>query len=546
VLVFVIRKENTLPHRFPLALALRPDPFVLRRPRLFSGRLEGRPLGTALRGCGVIPFAIVFSFAPLTMQAVAEETPALAVLHVATSGDYQPFSFHDVQGALVGFDVDVARRLAVDLGRGVEFVPFRWPELEGLLGAPAAARTVDIAMSGVTIRQDRAVHGVFTRPYAVTGAVAVIRRSDRKRFRRVADLDRASVRVAVNSGGHLEQVARQHFTRAQIITVADNRTLPDVLARGGADAVLSEEIEARTWPADRVAVLGPFTRDRKAYLVPRDAADLAQQVNDWLAAREADGWLNEARRRWLGERTLWTAQHATIEALVAAMELRLQLMPLVAAVKRREGLPIEDPAQEARVIEHVRAAATAARLNADDVAALFRVQMEAARSVEHRASEATVPANVTLADLRPAVAAASDQVIAELARCRAWRSDPRFGAQLDHAVRQGLDAQGLSPQLLDRWIEALHRIALPVNPSHPDRLTWERKLDPHGGTQRIEHLRTGAAVGREQRCKRSKVSGIGRPLHREVPRTPGPTSILPIVPYELVKKSPGRLALGAG
>jgi cyclohexadienyl dehydratase len=407
---------------------------------------------------------IVFSFATVTTQAVADEAPAAGVLRVATSGDYQPFSFHDVQGALVGFDVDVARRLAVDLGRGVEFVPFRWPELEGLLGAPAVAKTIDIVMSGVTVRRDRAVHGVFTRPYAVTGAVAVIRRSDRKRFRRVGDLDRASVRVAVNAGGHLEQVARQRFTHAQIIPVADNRTLPDLLAHGSADAVVSEEIEARTWPADRVAVLGPFTRDRKAYLVPRDAADLGQQVNDWLVAREADGWLNEMRRRWLGERTVWTPQHATIEALVAAMELRLQLMPLVAAVKRRDGLPIEDPAQEARVIEHIRAAAMAASLNADDVAALFRVQMEAARSVEHRASEMTVPANLTLADLRPAIAAASDQVIAELARCRPWLSDPRFGAHLDGAVRQGLRAQGVMPRLQEELIEGLHRLRRSMTP----------------------------------------------------------------------------------
>ena len=36
------------------------------------------------------------------------------------------------------------------------------------------------------------------------------------------------------------------------------------------------------------------------------------------------------------------------------MDLRLQLMPYVAAVKRREHLPIHDPAQEARVLEHVR------------------------------------------------------------------------------------------------------------------------------------------------------------------------------------------------
>jgi cyclohexadienyl dehydratase len=443
--------------------------FVLAKGAAEAKRMENREPGI-MRACASSgsPFSMLRRFvescagvvvllAAITRVA-AGEMASSGVLRVATSGDYQPFSFHDAEGILTGFDIEVARRLAADLGRRVEIVPFRWPELGTLFDAPEASRTVDVAMSGVTMRPDRAIHGVFTRPYAVTGAVAVIRRIDRRRrFRRVEDLDRASVRVAVNAGGHLEQVARRRFAQAQIITVADNRSLPDLLAHGAADAVVSEEIEARTWPAERVAVLGPFTRDRKAYLVARGAADLTRQVNNWLAARETDGWLNEARQRWLGARTVWMPHDATIEALVAAMGQRLQLMPVVAAVKRRAGLPIEDPAQEARVLEHVRAAATDAGLNADDVAALFRVQIEAAKSVELRALEVTVPAQLTLADLRPAVAAVSDQVIAELARCRPLLSDARLGAQLDGAVRRELAALGVSTRLQEGLAVALRR-----------------------------------------------------------------------------------------
>src|SRR5262249_29972198 len=150
---------------------------------------------------------------------------------------------------------------------------------------------------------------------------------DRNRFRVPADLDRDAMRVAVNAGGHLEQVARQRFAHAQLIPVNDNRTLPELLARGDIDAVVSEEIEARTWANGRFVVMVPFTRDRKAYALPRDATELRRRVDDWLAAREADGWLNAERGRWLGGRTEWTPQRSTIEALVAAMEMRLELMP---------------------------------------------------------------------------------------------------------------------------------------------------------------------------------------------------------------------------
>ena len=58
------------------------------------------------------------------------------------------------------------------------------------------------------------------------------------------------------------------------------------------DAAVSEALEARTWSSE-FRTLGPFTHDRKTYVVSRAAPDLLRQINDWLAAREADGWLDQ-------------------------------------------------------------------------------------------------------------------------------------------------------------------------------------------------------------------------------------------------------------
>jgi cyclohexadienyl dehydratase len=380
--------------------------------------------------------------------------PAAEVLRVGTSGDYSPFSFHDATDALTGFDIVVARRLAADLGRELAFVPFRWSELVPQLRAGA----FDIAMSGVTVRADRAVQVTFSRPYAVTGAVVVRRVRDRNKFRRLPEVDHAGVRIAVNAGGHLEQIARQRFPHARLLLVTDNASLPDALRHGRTDVVISEALEARTWPRRQFATLGPFTRDRKAYAVPRQAADLLQQVNDWLAAREADGWLNEQRRQWLGAPAALSERQAALEALVAAMDLRLQLMPFIAAVKRRAGLQIDDPAQEARVLAHVREAAAVAGLNVDAVAAVFQVQIDAAKAVERAPRSADPVPAVSLTDVRAAVASVSDQIIAELGRCRHWLSDPASRAQLETTVRSGLTTPGVPLRLMDDLLVALHGV----------------------------------------------------------------------------------------
>ncbi len=388
----------------------------------------------------------------------ADSQTALS-LRVGTSGDYNPFSFHDAGGTLTGFDIDVARRLAADLGRQVTFVPLQW---SGLM-AQVRAGAFDIVMSGVTVRADRATSLAFSRPYVVTGAVAVIRRGARTRFRSAAALDRPGRRIAVNAGGHLEQVARQRFTHARVILVTDNATLPDVLLRGDADAVISDALEVRSWPATRFRTIGPLTRDRKAYAAPRQAGDFLRQVNEWLAAREADGWLDQRRRRWFGEAATLSPRQAGFEALIGAIELRLQLMPLVAAAKRRAQVPVEDRAQEARVLDWARTAAAAAGLNPNEVATLFEVQMDIAKVVERSAVAAAEdasasPGDASLPDLRAAVATVSDQVVTELARCQSWLHEPGGREALNATTRNGLTAPGLTPELVARLADALCRV----------------------------------------------------------------------------------------
>jgi chorismate mutase-like protein len=251
-------------------------------------------------------------------------------------------------------------------------------------------------------------------------------------------------------------VARHRFRSARITPITDNTALPAVLLSGGADAAVSEELEAHTWPTAELVALGPFTQDCKAYAVRPADADLLRHVNAWLAAQEGNGWLNAQRRKWFGAQTVLTPQQAGFEALVTAIDQRLRLMPYVAAVKRREHLPVHDPAQEARVLAHVREEAAAEQLNADDVVTLFRAQIDAAKSIETQAEAVT--SDAALANVRAAVARVTDAIIAELGRCAPWLREPQLRDQFDRVLRSRLAATGLAAPM----IEALSRAACQV------------------------------------------------------------------------------------
>jgi cyclohexadienyl dehydratase len=349
-----------------------------------------------------------------------ETIQSRGTLRVGVSGDYQPFSLCSEQLTdCRGFDVDVAQRVAADLGVRLELVRFRWPELR----ADLSAGKFDVAMSGVTLRPERTLTATFTRPYTVAQAVVLI--ADRARFPSLAAVDQAGVRVAVNAGGHLEQVARAYFRTATVQPTAKNLSLPDLVVTKQAEALVTDSLEALHFLAAHptLSALPGFGRDRKVYLLRRSDTAVREWLDTWLVAREEDGFLQTLRTRWFGGAT-----HATppsLSALFACLDLRLALMPAVADYKRRFNIPVTDQQQEQAVLQQVAAQARKAKLDEQKVQQLFRAQIELAKQVQRaflqdQQGRLVFPAwaqglDLTT-DIRPALLELGTRIVAELAR----------------------------------------------------------------------------------------------------------------------------------
>jgi len=308
-------------------------------------------------------------------------------LRVGTSGDYAPFS---KDGA--GFDVEVARRFAAELGRPLELVPFRWPEL-----AERAARgDFDVAMSGVTWRADRDVHGWLSLAIGQGGPCWI------------GASDPAS--VAVNRGGVLEGFARARFPKARIVAVDENTSLPALLAAKQVDAIVTDSFEIASFrrPGDTSLCVAEIYR--KVYWVTPAVADsLGPALDAFLLAHEPE--LRELRTRFFGA----PQPRDATDHLVDLVARRLALMEWVGAWKRVHGVPIEDPAQEARVLEAVGARARALGLDPDGVRRLFALEIALAKRIESDVKADVAPLDLDT-ELRPAIARLSDRQLQALAR----------------------------------------------------------------------------------------------------------------------------------
>jgi ABC-type amino acid transport substrate-binding protein len=124
----------------------------------------------------------------------------------------EPMVMQDAKGAWLGFSVDLARRLADDLGVRLELVPTSWPRvIPDLL-----ERQYDVIITGLWITAPRALVVNFTQPTVTEGLHLVASSARAARRLKRSDYNQSDVTLAVGAGTPQERVARLQFPRARL------------------------------------------------------------------------------------------------------------------------------------------------------------------------------------------------------------------------------------------------------------------------------------------------------------------------------------------
>ena len=102
------------------------------------------------------------------------------ILKIGTEGTYAPFTYHDANGKLVGFDVEIGEEIAKRLGVKPEFVEGKW---DGLI-AGLDVKRYDAVINQVGITEERQAKFAFSEPYIASRAALIVREdnADIKQF----------------------------------------------------------------------------------------------------------------------------------------------------------------------------------------------------------------------------------------------------------------------------------------------------------------------------------------------------------------------------
>ena len=144
-------------------------------------------------------------------ESVIEKIQKQGVIRVGMS-TFVPWAMKDKQGNLVGFEIDVARKLAEDMGVKIEFVPTAW---SGIIPALLTGK-FDVIIGGMGITPQRNLKVNFTTPYDYSGMSMVAHKKKAAGFSSIEDFNKKEVVIAARMGTTAEQAARKYMPRASI------------------------------------------------------------------------------------------------------------------------------------------------------------------------------------------------------------------------------------------------------------------------------------------------------------------------------------------
>jgi cyclohexadienyl dehydratase len=232
-----------------------------------------------------------------TIQRIIERGKLLA----GTTGDYRPLSYREADGNYWGFGIEMAEKIAERIGVGIEFVQTSWPTLTAdVLTEP---QTFDLAIGGITITDTRKETMLMSEGYLANGKTIICRSSEVDRYQSLADLDKPEVRVMVNPGGLNEKFANGNLPHATIIIYDKNEEIPNQVAEGNADVMISEITEAPWYVQNdpRLAaplINTPFTHGQIGVLMRKGQDDLLQIVNSTIRQMKSDGTLRRLHEKY--------------------------------------------------------------------------------------------------------------------------------------------------------------------------------------------------------------------------------------------------------
>lgn len=246
--------------------------------------------------------ALLTAAAPFAAAQTVEELKKKGELTVGLLVDFPPYGTTNASNQPDGYDADVARLMAKDLGLKLNLVPVTGPNRIPFL----LTNKVDLLVASLAVTPERAKQVDFSKPYSA--ATIVLYGSKKAAIKTAADLKTVRVGVARASTQDVAVTAMAP-QGTEIRRFDDDASAMQALISGQVDAIgcsttVAAQIAKRV-PPNTFEDKFVLRQQEMAVAMRPGQAELLKTVNDFVARNTANGELNKLYRKWL-ERDLPT------------------------------------------------------------------------------------------------------------------------------------------------------------------------------------------------------------------------------------------------
>lgn len=219
-------------------------------------------------------------------------------LIVGMTLQFEPQMYRDAAGEPAGYDVELVRMLANDLG--VELVIMD-QEFDSLIPGMLAGQ-FDMISVGLVNRPERSEVMWFTRPYVPYRQVVVI--NNDSGITSIADLNSPDVTITALIGSTAANLVATRFPNANLLELEQIPAFLEVAA-GRADAIVVEEYQAFRFVPENpnTSVLNPDDPFEQAYgrwVVPLGDVIWWRYLDNWLDFHTVNGTLDRLYEEIIG------------------------------------------------------------------------------------------------------------------------------------------------------------------------------------------------------------------------------------------------------
>ena len=210
---------------------------------------------------------------------------------------YPPFEMVDAQGAPAGISVEMAQALGKSLGREVriENIPF-----DGLIPSLKTGK-IHFIISSMTRTAEREQSIDFSDPYLRTGLCLLVNKD--APINSIEQANEPTVNVAIKQGTTGQLYAKEHLTKAHLLTLDGEDACVLEIVQGKAQAFIYDQMSIfKHWQQHQDstrALLKPFQEEQWAIGIRKGDNDLKEKVNAFFADFRSKGGFDKLGDKYL-------------------------------------------------------------------------------------------------------------------------------------------------------------------------------------------------------------------------------------------------------